>query len=225
MLVARRLAGRDPRAAVPGAGGSRRAGAGRRRADRLGGCSTWARTGSRSSATCRAGCRPRSFPTSRWSRTTTRRSSPRLSALLLIGFSQTAGDARCVRNAPPVPHRRQPGVGRAGHGERRRRRVSGHARVDEPVGELAQRVRRAPNTPVASLTTGALVLATLIVLAPAVLGPAQGGARRGDHRRGRVRDDRRRASCAGCTASPASTSGSRWRRSSACCRPASSPAS
>ena len=47
-----------------------------------------------------------------------------------------------LRHAPPLPHRRQPGVGRAGHGQRRRRRLPGHARLDEPFGELAERVGR-----------------------------------------------------------------------------------
>ena len=49
-------------------------------------------------------------------------------------------------------------------------------------------------TPVASLVSGALVLATLLVLAPALLGAAEGRARGGDHRRRRLRDDRRGAS-------------------------------
>ena len=46
-----------------------------------------------------------------------------------------------LRRPPPLSHRHQPGVRRPGHGERRRRRVPGHAGVHEPVGQLAQRVR------------------------------------------------------------------------------------
>ena len=49
-----------------------------------------------------------------------------------------------VRGQAPLPDRHQPGIGRAGHGERRRRPVPGDAGVDEPVGELAERpLRRA----------------------------------------------------------------------------------
>ena len=48
-----------------------------------------------------------------------------------------------VRRPPPLPHRRQPGVGRAGDGERGLRRLPGDAGLDEPLRELAQRVGRA----------------------------------------------------------------------------------
>ena len=47
-----------------------------------------------------------------------------------------------VRDATSVPDRRQPGVGRPGDGERRRRRVPGNACFDQPFGQLAQRVGR-----------------------------------------------------------------------------------
>ena len=50
-----------------------------------------------------------------------------------------------VRRPSPLPHRRQPGVDRPGHGERRRGRVPGDARLDEPVRQLAQRVLRRPH--------------------------------------------------------------------------------
>ena len=63
-------------------------------------------------------------------------------ALVLIGFSQTAGDARAFAARHKLPDRRRPGVGRAGDGERRRRRVPGHAGLDQPVGQLAERVGR-----------------------------------------------------------------------------------
>ena len=71
-----------------------------------------------------------------------------------------------VRGAPPLPHRREPGVGGAGDGERRRRRLPGHARLDQPVGELPQRVLRAPAPRSPPSSPAALVLATLVVLAP-----------------------------------------------------------
>ena len=66
-------------------------------------------------------------------------------ALLLIGFSQTAGDAAGVRRAPSLPHRRQPGVRRPGDGERRRGAVPGHAGLDKPLGQLAERVGGRPH--------------------------------------------------------------------------------
>ena len=108
-------------------------------------CSTSARTGSRWSDPCRAACRHPQLPdldvVTRPPRDDRR--SPSV-ALLLIGFSQTAGDAQGVRRPASLPHRRQPGVGRARDGERRRRGVPGDAGVDQPVGELAERVGRAP---------------------------------------------------------------------------------
>ena len=52
-----------------------------------------------------------------------------------------------VRGPAPLPHRHQPGIGRPGHGERRRRPVPGDAGVDEPVRELAERPLRRPHRP------------------------------------------------------------------------------
>ena len=87
-------------------------------------------------------------------------------ALLLIGFSQTAGDARAFATRHRYRIDVEPGVCRAGDGERRRRRVPGDARVDEPVGQLAQRVGRARARRSPRSSRAALVLATLLVLAP-----------------------------------------------------------
>ena len=71
-------AGADPRPALPGPRRPGRAGARRRGDPRLAACSTSKRTGSRSSATCRAGCRRPSCRASTSSATTSRRSpSPR----------------------------------------------------------------------------------------------------------------------------------------------------
>ena len=55
-----------------------------------------------------------------------------------------ADGGRCqgVRSPAPLQDRREPGVRRPGDGERRRRRVPGDARVDQPLGELAERVGR-----------------------------------------------------------------------------------
>ena len=55
----------------------------------------------------------------------------------------------CVRRPAPLPHRHQPGVGRAGHGQHGVGSVPGDAGLDEPVCELAQRSRpaRAPRLP------------------------------------------------------------------------------
>ena len=103
-------------------------------------------------------------------------------------------------------------------------RVPGHAGVDEPVGELAQRVLGRPDA-------GGLARhrrprrRDAARARAAVLRPPEGRARRRDHRRGRVRHDRRGGAARGCAASRASTSGSRSRRSSACSRSACSRAS
>src|SRR5829696_3211331 len=47
-----------------------------------------------------------------------------------------------VRDQAPLSNRPQPGVGRAGDGQPRRGDASGDAGLDEPFGQLAQRVRR-----------------------------------------------------------------------------------
>ena len=71
-----------------------------------------------------------------------------------------------LRHQARLPHRRQPGDGRRGDGEPRSRPVPGDPRLHQPLGELAQRQRRAPRAPSTSLTTGAVVVLTLIVFAP-----------------------------------------------------------
>ena len=76
-------------------------------------------------------------------------------ALVLIGFSQTAGDARAFA----AKHRYQIDINQESvaqaHGQHRRRAVPGDARLDEPVRELAQRPLRgdapvSPRSPPAS---------------------------------------------------------------------------
>ena len=62
-------------------------------------------------------------------------------ALMLIGFSRTAGDAR-LRGQAPLPDRREPRVGRSGRGQHRFGGVLRYARLDESVGQLPQRPLR-----------------------------------------------------------------------------------
>ena len=87
-------------------------------------------------------------------------------ALLLIGFSQTAGDARAFATRHQLPHRRRPGIDRAGDGEPRRRRLPGHAGVDQPVGELAERVGRRADARSPRSSPARSCSPTLLVLAP-----------------------------------------------------------
>ena len=83
----------------------------------------------------------------------------------MIGFSQTAGDARTFA----ARHRYRVDIDQEsfaqGAGQRGRRPAPGDARLDEPVRELAERPRRA-RARLASLTSGAMVLLTLVLLAP-----------------------------------------------------------
>ena len=87
-------------------------------------------------------------------------------ALLLIGFSQTAGDARAfaTRHHYRIDVNQESvaqGMANVGAG-----RVPGDAGLDEPLGELAERVGGGPHAASRRSSTGGLVLATLIVLAP-----------------------------------------------------------
>ena len=82
-----------------------------------------------------------------------------------------------VRGQAPLSHRHQPGIGRPGHGQRRRRPVPGDAGLDEPVGELAERPHgRAHGPRLAHLRRDRP--AHPARAGAAVLGPAQAGARR-----------------------------------------------
>ena len=180
--------------------GAGRARARRRRPARVGRSSTSARTAWRWWATFPAGCRRRSFPTADVFTDHAATIAAAAVALLLIGFSQTAGDARAFATR----HRYQidvdqesvaQGMANVGAG-----RLPGDAGLDEPVGELAERVGRCADA--AGLARHRRARGADAARPRAgLLGPAQAGARRADHRRGGVRDDRRRASCGACAAS------------------------
>ena len=71
-----------------------------------------------------------------------------------------------VRRPARVPHRRRPGVGGAGHGERRRRASSRGMPVSTSLSASSLNESAGARTPMASLITGALVLLTLLFLAP-----------------------------------------------------------
>ena len=145
-------------------------------------------------------------------------------ALLLIGFSQTAGDARAFA----ARHRYRIDVNQESVGQGMANVGAGLFQgmpVSTSLSASSLNESAGARTQVSSLTTGGLVLATLLVLAPAVLGAPQGRARGRDHRCRRVRHDRRRRAAAPLPGRRASTSGSRWRRSSASCRRAFSPVS
>ena len=133
-------------------------------------------------------------------------------ALLLIGFSQTAGDAQAfaTRHRYRVDLNQESvaqGMANLGAGLFQGMPVSTSLSASS-LNELA-----GARTPLASIATGAIVVATLILLAPLFAELAQGDPRRGHHRCGHLRDDRHPASFDGCSGSSGSTSGSRWQRS------------
>ena len=144
--AARRAGGArgHPRPALLRPARAGRARARRRRAARDVRCSTSARTASRSSATCRAACprrRCRALDVFQQHYATILAAA---AGLLLIGFSQTAGDARAfaVRHRYRIDVNQESvaqGMANAASGV-----VPGDAGLDEPVGELAQRVGRRP---------------------------------------------------------------------------------
>ena len=187
-------------------------------------CSTSALTASRSSGTFRAACRrPRCPPPTIFADHAATIAIAAM-ALLLIGFSQTAGDARAfaARHRYRIDVNQESiaqGMANAGAG------VFQGMPVSTSLSASSLNESSGARTPLASLVTGGLVLLTLLVLAPLFSDLPKAVLARVDHRRGGLRHDRRARSCAACAASPGSTSGSRSPRSSACSRRASSPAS
>ena len=139
------------------------------------------------------GARPR-----RWSRTTTRRSRSRSLALLLIGFSQTAGDARAfaARHRYRIDINQESvaqGMANVGAG------VFQGMPVSTSLSASSLNESAGARTQMSSLITGGLVLATLLVLAPLFSELPKAVLGRGDHRCGRVRHDRRRRAAAPAT--------------------------
>ena len=132
-------------------------------------------------------------------------------ALVLIGFSQTAGDARTFA-AASLSHRHRPGVGRPGHVQRRCRSVPGDAGLDQPLCEFAERSLGSAHRPrVADVRRDRPAHASRA--RAAVLGPAEARSRRRDHRGRGDGDDGRARDAPPAPGSSASTSGSRSRRS------------
>ena len=161
----RARAGADPRAAVPRprrAGRARARGGGDPRRLRVG---PRRRTASRSSATCRAGCRRRSCPTLDLVKEHMATVLVASSALVLIGFSQTAGDARAfaARHRYRIDVDQESvaqGMANVGAG------VFQGMPVSTSLSASSLNESAGARTPVASLITGALVLLTLLFLAP-----------------------------------------------------------
>ena len=145
-------------------------GPGRARAGRRAGCwrpicSTWARTASRWSGTCRAGCPLRCCRT--WTLVSEHYATIGIAAaaLLLIGFSQTAGDARAFaaryRYRIDVDQESvAQGMANVGAG------LFQGMPVSTSLSASSLNASSGARTQVSSLTTGALVLGTLIALAP-----------------------------------------------------------
>ena len=112
-------------------------------------------------------------------------------ALLLIGFSQTAGDAQAfaTRHRYRVDLNQESvaqGMANLGAG------VFQGMPVSTSLSASSLNESAGARTPVASLATGAIVLAHAGPARAAVLRAAQGRPGRDHHRRGRVRDDRPR---------------------------------
>ncbi len=133
-------------------------------------------------------------------------------ALLLIGFSQTAGDARAFA----ARHRYRIDVDQESVAQGMANVGAGRPGMPVSTSLSASSLNESAGarTQMASLVTGGLVLATLLVLAPLFSDLPKAVLRGRDHRRRRVRHDRRRRA-APPHRSRDLTSGSRPRRSSA----------
>ena len=128
-------------------------------------CWTSALTGSRSSATSRAACPHRRCPMPPSSRTTRATIGIAAFALLLIGFSQTAGDARAfaARHRYRIDVNQESiaqGMANAGAG------VFQGMPVSTSLSASSLNESSGARTPLASLVTGTLVILTLLFLAP-----------------------------------------------------------
>ena len=128
--------------------------------------------------------------------------------LLLIGFSQTAGDARAFA----ARHRYRIDVDQESVAQGMANVAAGAFRgmpVSTSLSASSLNESAGARTPLASLVTGALVHPDARRARAAVLGPAEGGPRRDHHRRGRLRDDRHPRAAPPAPGQAASTSG--WR--------------
>ena len=224
LAVGARLAGADPRRPLLRACDPGRARARRRRARRVG------RVRSRL-----AWSRPRRARASRASRSRApersdlqgSRGGDRVAAsiaLLLIGFSQTAGDARAfaARHRYLIDVNQESvaqGMANVGAG------VFQGMPVSTSLSASSLNESAGARTPLASLFTGAFVLLTLVVLAPLFSSLPKAVLGRSDHRRGRIRDDRRCRVPAPLPGEAVRLLGRDGRGRSACSRPACSPAS
>ena len=119
-------------------------------------------------------------------------------ALLLIGFSQTAGDARtfAMRHRYRIDVNQESvaqGMANVGAGV-----FQGMPVFNQPLGEFAQRVGGSEDADGVAHDRGPGA-GDADRPGPAVLGPAEGRARGDHHRRRGVRDDRPGTSCVACT--------------------------
>ena len=156
---------RHPRASVRGSEGPGRARPRRRRPDRLGRPRPWSAVESRSSAPCRADCRFRRCR----SLEVVSQNLPTIAisafALLLIGFSQTAGDAQAFATR----HRYRVDLNQESVAQGMSNLGAGFFQgmpVSTSLSASSLNEAAGARTPVASLATGAIVVATLILLAP-----------------------------------------------------------
>ena len=94
-----------------------------------------------------------------------RRSATAAVALFLIGFSQTAGDARAVRGSSPLRDPSRSGDGGAGHVQRDAGVFQGMP-VSTSLSASSLNDSSGARTPMASVVTGVAVVLTLLVLAP-----------------------------------------------------------
>ena len=174
-----RAAGRRPRRS-PGRSSSWSAGSSPRS------CSISATTASRSSATCRAACRCRASPTSSllWDNAAT--VGIAAVGIVLIGFSQTAGDARhfATKHRYRVDIDQETvaqGMANVGAGL-----IQGIP-VSTSLSASSANDTAGARSPIASLATGWRRRPHAARPGPAVLRPAEGRARRRDHPGGDAR--------------------------------------
>ena len=165
LLVGLLALGADPRPALLRAARARAPSCSSSRACSPRGCSTSARTASRSWGTCPAACRRRRCrePTSSSEHYATILAAA--AGLLLIGFSQTAGDARAFA----VRHRYRIDVNQESVAQGMANVASGVFQgmpVSTSLSASSLNEAAGARSPMASLATGGFVILTLVALAP-----------------------------------------------------------